>query len=309
MIFWSDIEELTQQREEERKRREEEARRKEEELRRKEEEARRIELQRQQEEEDKRSGVFFNHKNYWIEIPSGTFLMGSGENDKDASDNERPQHIVDLPYTYYLARYPVTNGEFVRFVRESGYKSQAANIDRLDHPVVNVSWRDVLAYCEWLQQNLQGLRVLKESGGRLGGGLKVRLPTESEWEKAARGNDGRIYPWGDEFDPNKCNSFGSGIGGTTPVGKYSLQGDSPYGVTDMSGNVWEWCQSKYKPYPYQADDGREAIDEGEGDRVVRGGSFFNYQRYMCGACRGYYHPDLRIDYLGFRVVVSPISRT
>ncbi|MBI5054182.1 MAG: SUMF1/EgtB/PvdO family nonheme iron enzyme, partial [Chloroflexi bacterium] len=258
MIFWSDIEELTQRREEERKRREEEAKRKaeEEERRRKEAEAKRIaaeEERRRKEEEEERqrkevearaSGVFFDLKNYWIEIPAGKFVMGTREEDipdlmkklggsEEYYKSEVPQHIVEIPSAYYIARYPVTNGEFARFVRESGYKSDAANLERPDHPVVNVSWRDAMAYCEWLY-------TIDLAGFQNPRGLKVRLPTEAEWEKAARGEDGRIYPWGNDFDSSKCNSSVSGIGGTTPVGKYLLQGDSPYGVADMSGNVWEW---------------------------------------------------------------------
>ncbi len=270
---------------------------------------------------------------YWIEIPAGKFVMGSDKGE----DRERPQHTIEIPYTYKIARYPVTNAEFAKFVNATKYKTTAekagkawvvgkseevkganwahpsgpeSTIDQIqDHPVVQVSWRDAVAYCEWLQQ--QDLRVLTHSASLRDasqelGGLKVRLPTEAEWEKAARGEYGKEYPWGDEFDKTKCNTSESGIGETTSVGKFSPQGDSPYGVADMAGNVWEWCQSKYKAYPYKADDGREDLKGGD-DRVLRGGSFFSDLRSARGAFRLDLNPLYRFDDIGFRVVVSSIS--
>jgi len=161
---------------------------------------------------------------------------------------------------------------------------------------VNVSWNDAQAYCEWLNQ-IKDVNLPK--------GYVFRLPTEAEWEKAARGEYGNIWPWGNEFDKNKCNSSEGGKGSTTPVGAYSPAGDSPYGAADMAGNVWEWNQSLYKDYPYKLDDGRENI-KADGTRVLRGGSFLSDSRDVRCAIRSSRNPNLRLNDLGFRVVVSPL---
>ena len=224
----------------------------------------------------------------FMRIPAGKFLMGSQKDNKRANDDEQPQHAVDIPYDYWMTHFLVTVAEY-----SEGYKNKGMQKQR-DHPAVGVSWKDAMEYCQWRD------RLTK---GKLPEGYCLRLPTEAEWEKAARGADGREWPWGNEFDKNKCNSLEGGIGGTTPVGLYSPQGDSPYGCADMAGNVWEWTHSLYKPYPYRADDGRED-GTASGSRVLRGGSFKASGRSVRAVYRGGNIIDSVL--MGFRVVVAPI---
>jgi formylglycine-generating enzyme required for sulfatase activity len=208
--------------------------------------------------------------------PPGDFIMGSDvTHDKDAQANETPQYLTPIEHAYQIGIYPVTVAEYACAVRakavrepqenssvdweqKKGSVDWAAQLTRLDHPVVNVSWQDVMAYVRWLAQVT---------------GQPWRLPTEAEWEKAARGMDGRIYPWGDTWGKNRANTSDGGPKATTPVGAYAEKGDaSPYGVHDLAGNVWEWISSLYQSYPYKADDGRENLDA-TGYRVLRGGSW------------------------------------
>jgi formylglycine-generating enzyme required for sulfatase activity len=241
-----------------------------------------------------------------ILIPAGQFLMGSDpEKYKDALEREQPQHTVYLP-DYYIAKTPVTNAQYAAFVEATDHrwpkhwKGGKPPKGKEDHPVVYVSWHDAVAYCNWLSKVT---------------GKAYRLPSEAKWEKGARGTDGRIYPWGNESDPERCNSSEGGTGGTTPVGAYP-QGASPYGLLDMAGNVWEWTTSLWgedrsKPefrYPYDPTDGRE--DLGAGDkmlRVLRGGSWAGGQIGACCAYRNRYSPNARWSFSGFRIVVSPAS--
>jgi formylglycine-generating enzyme required for sulfatase activity len=218
----------------------------------------------------------------FVEIPAGPFRMGSDpQKDKQADKDEQPQHMVELAQ-YWIARYPVTVAQFRAFCDDSGYeKHDKRALNGLEnHPVVWVTWYDALAYCDWLTKKLcnwsdtpSSLREILEAGGR------VTLPSEAEWEKAARGEDGCIYPWDADFDIEKANTGEGGVGTTSAVGCYPA-GASPYGIQDMSGNVWEWTRSLYgKIYnqsdPYNPFDlRREELKAGDDiRRVLRGGSW------------------------------------
>jgi len=160
--------------------------------------------------------------------------------------------------------------EWRQFVEVTKYEGDRIALHRLaNHPVNQVSWNDAQEYCKWLTEEWR-------KKGKIGAKQIVRLPTEAEWEKAARGTDKRIYPWKGEFDPKPANTAETGIGRICAVGSFP-DGASPYGVLDMAGNVWEWCNSKWKDYPYKPDDGRESAGS-EDTRVVRGGSFSGYLR-------------------------------
>jgi formylglycine-generating enzyme required for sulfatase activity len=243
----------------------------------------------------------------FVEVPSESFLMGSKKGkDPDAYDREEPQNPVDVS-TYDIARYLVTVAQFQTFVEHSGHKPAVERSLRgLDnHPVVWVTWYDARAYCDWLMGQLRFWENTPEPLATLLGEeeWRVRLPTEAEWEKAARGTDGRIYPWGDEPDFNRANYRETDIGTTSAVGCF-LDGASPYGCLDVSGNVWEWCHSLYRDYPYDPRDGRQE-PEAEGLRVLGGGSFYDNQGRGRCAYRGILRPDFFMFYLGFRVVVAP----
>jgi formylglycine-generating enzyme required for sulfatase activity len=190
-------------------------------------------------------------------VPPGPFIMG-GEYGFDVQ-------VARIDPGFFIACTPVTNTQYARFVEATGHrrpehwKSRTPPAELHDHPIVYVSWHDAVAYAEWAGE---------------------RLPTEEEWEKAARGTDGRKYPWGDEEPtPDLCN-FGKNEGGTTPVGNYSPQGDSPCGCADMAGNVWEWAGGDYDDKNKVLRGGSWGLDPGflrsasrDGPRpVVRGGS-------------------------------------
>lgn len=246
-------------------------------------------------------------------IPEGTFLMGSTPEQaaqaiKDGLSEEwvgreQPQHSVELS-GYAIGKYPVTNREYQAFVKDGAHKPPEDwsggqyPSERGDHPVVNVSWEDAQAYCQWLSEKTN---------------KPYRLPSEAEWEKAARGTDGRVYPWGDEFDPQKANTAEAGINITTPVGQFSPQGDSFYGCVDMIGNVWEWCNDWFDEKEYEKRTEtviKDPTGPDRGDsRLLRGGSFFILRSSARCAGRSRRSPSFHDGNLGFRVALSPSQKS
>ena len=236
-----------------------------------------------------------------IRIPAGPFLYGSADSDEMAFDDEKPQRTVNLP-EYWISRAPVTNAQFAGFVKATGYRTTAeikgqgrgwtgSKWDWIagaewrhprgpessiggkdDHPVVQVSWDDAKAFCDW---------------------AGLALPAEEQWEKAARGPDGRVWPWGNESPTVEHCNFEMNVGDTTTVGKYSPKGDSPYGCVDMAGNVWEWTASWF--------------DRTQGGRVLRGGSWNLNQRNARVSIRNNNTPGRANNDIGFRPVAPVVS--
>ncbi|MHB2017880.1 MAG: bifunctional serine/threonine-protein kinase/formylglycine-generating enzyme family protein [Candidatus Xenobia bacterium] len=188
-----------------------------------------------------------------LRVPAGTFPMGSDH----GGDEEKPRHLVTL-HSYYIGRTDVTNAQFRRFVETTHYQAAGDWETRArqwgaDAPVVEISWYDAQAYCRW---------------------ARLRLPTEAEWERAARGTDERLYPWGNTWEPERCWNDANSDGRPHAAGS-KPSGASPVGCLDMAGNVWQWCNSKYRAYPYVAGDGRE--DAGGSEvRVLRGGCYISH---------------------------------
>jgi formylglycine-generating enzyme required for sulfatase activity len=244
----------------------------------------------------------------FVEIAAGPFVMGSDPAlDPLAYDIERwspstPRGRVDLP-TFFIGRYEVTVAQYAAFVAASGHRvaDEAALRGGLTDPVANVAWTDALAYARWLGSALASSSATPPELARLlRAGWAVRLPTEAQWEKAARGTDGRIYPWGNEARRDRAN-FGSGS--VTPVGWVACP-ECAHGLADMSGNVWEWTTSPYLPYPYDGSLSRVDL-AAEALFVMRGGSFTDPERNVRAAARGGADPGARRPFIGFRVVLAP----
>jgi formylglycine-generating enzyme required for sulfatase activity len=241
----------------------------------------------------------------FVEIPAGPFTMGSDPSvDPLAFEIERwsasaPTGIVDLP-AYYIARYEVTVAQYAAFVRATGHRVADPSALRGDPrlPVTGVAWTDAVAYARWLGSALAAWEgTPPELGRRFAQGWQVRLPTEAEWEKAARGSDGRVWPWGSEPRRDRANF---GTRGPVPVGSIACP-ECPYGLADMAGNVWEWTRSPYQAYPF----GASRVDlEAEALWVMRGGAFSDAEQNVRAAVRGGADPGARRPFIGFRVVLD-----
>lgn len=237
-----------------------------------------------------------------ILVPAGPFTMGSDKVDTEQQGaefgsakpwylDEHPEHQVTLP-NYFIDRFEITNNQFKRFIDAS--RAHPPEIWEGDtypkgygnYPITGVSWHEASHYCNWAGK---------------------RLPTEAEWEKAARGIDRLEFPWGDDFDPKKANTGASGIGHLLPVGSYP-EGISPFGAYDMSGNAWEWVEDWYQPYPGSDDQNNKY---GQKSKVFRGGGYggggghYALPLFYRTAYRSSIPPDESYMDLGFRCVKDP----
>ncbi len=252
-----------------------------------------------------------------VVVPAGTFTMGSPDDEAGRTADEGPQHQVRIARAFALGRYAVTVAEFGRFVKATGYRTEAernpdegiftwnakksewgwckgkswrdpgmAQAD--NHPVVGVSWNDAVAYVKWLSEKTA---------------KPYRLPSESEWEYAARADSTTRYPWGNDPGTNRANFYGSGSEWsgkqTAPVGSFE---PNAFGLYDMIGNVWEWLQDCWNDSYKGAPADGSAWESGDcGLRVVRGGSWFARPGYARVASRGRVGPSSRSDDQGFRL--------
>ncbi len=245
----------------------------------------------------------------WIDIPAGKVTLEEG-------GYLNASQTFDVP-AFAIAKYPITNAQYAKFIDAGGYSqkrwwtdagwdAKAKGMDwngkewaetgkvwtqpRLwtdakwngaEHPVVGVSWYEAVAFCQWLSE---------------ASGAPILLPTEQQWQRAAQGDQGLAYPWGNDFDAARCNTSESKLGTTTPVTQYAGKGDSPFGVTDMAGNVWEWCLTDYYAGNIEP--------EGTDVRVLRGGSWDGNSQNARAAFRLRNYPDLRNFNIGLRLVVG-----
>jgi formylglycine-generating enzyme len=258
----------------------------------------------------------------FIRIPAGEFLMGSDpRRDRHAGHEEQPQHLANLEYDFYISKYPVTVAQFRAFAEAKKYATTAELSgkavawtgskwdqcvkeaqwrhprgplmdveEKAGHPVTQVSWHDAVACCRWLKILL---------------GKDIRLPTEAQWEKAARGVDGRIYPWGNASpDEVRCN-FNKNIGDTTPVTGYPHGATPDYGVFDMAGNVYEWTHSPWSESYEEAGGPDNPAPADERRWVLRGGSWFDDGGLVRAAFRIGHHAAAAVENYGFRCVYIP----
>jgi formylglycine-generating enzyme required for sulfatase activity len=227
-----------------------------------------------------------------VYVPAGDFIMGADETDPGAHNDEYPQHTVYLD-AFWIDQTEVTTAMYARCVEANVCDPPYSTLSHYgqsyygepqyeDYPVMQVDWFDAMTYCEWVGQ---------------------RLPTEAEWEKAARGTDGRTYPWGEEEINCQLAQYNRCGGETVPAGSYPAAA-SPYGALDMAGNVREWVSSLYRSYPYDSEDGREDL-EAEDSRILRGGSWHSSAREARSSDRMRVGPAFTHSGYGFRCAGSP----
>lgn len=238
----------------------------------------------------------------WCSVPAGKVLLVPDDSDKKNSYLKQDTWF-DVP-AFQMGKYPITNGQYAKFLQAGGYEQKSwwtadgwqqrqkegwtqprywadSKWNGAEQPVVGVSWYESVAFCLWLSETT---------------GEQIMLPTEQQWQRAAQGDEGRIYPWGKGWDAKRCNTKESGIGKTTPVRQYEGKGDSPFGVVDMAGNVWEWCLTDY--YSGNQDINSQAISRG-----LRGGSWDYFSSFARAVYRLNSLPYYWYDYRGFRVVL------
>jgi formylglycine-generating enzyme required for sulfatase activity len=226
---------------------------------------------------------------------------------RESYREESPQHTVTLP-AFALARVPVTNALYAHYVAATGaaapliWRGAQPDAHMAAHPVVDINWEEAQQFCQWLCSAAPAPLTVAGDPARQIEHPRFRLPSEAEWEHAARGTDGRRFPWGDEFDATCANTREAAQANTMPVGSFP-EGASPYGLLDMAGNVWELTSSLDRLYPYAADAERERLDATE-RRIARGGCYANPQGFARCACRFRFGPTVRTPFLGFRLALS-----
>jgi len=236
---------------------------------------------------------------YFCRVEAGTYWIGSGDDDPEAADVEKPRHQVTVDEPFYIARYPITNAQWQAWGRLFSKYANHSDLNGPNQPVVGLQWAWCNQFCAWLTEQLHGA---------LPPGHVIRLPTEAEWEAAARGGDTRRYPWGDDWRADHAataeDRAGRGWKWSVPVGCYPA-GAAPCGALDMAGNVWEWTASVWQSYPKANN-----VFTDKQRRALRGGSYGERRTDVrCGA-RGWYRVVVRGDVsYGFRVVLAPRSHT
>ena len=244
----------------------------------------------------------------FVEVSAGEFVMGSNPAlDRSAYENERWSNLerqgeVFLP-TYFIGRFETTVAQFAAYAREVGLEwDQMDGKSAPQLPIHNITWADALGYGRWLDSKLRSsLETPKVIKSFLENGGRITIPSEAEWEKAARGTDGRIFPWGSRPSPDFANFNSSEI---LPVGEMRCE-PCANGLSDMSGNVWEFTRSPLQDYPYNPSDDESNLSE-DALWVMRGGSYAESLNNIRAAVRGAVDPGVRSGAIGFRVVVTSL---